>query len=320
MIITPGGIQWEITSMLRAIRPKNKIIYGMMFIPLLIYIFSIFVPLITAGWFGFFNWQGGPKKSFIGIENYKTLLQDHYFWSAFGRNIYLIVACVIGQIGFAFIFIILLNSKVAKVKGIHRTFAFFPSTISAVALGFVWSMMYNFNFGVFNWGLDKLKLTTWVETTFFNGEPLVWLGNSKYIMFFVSLPLIWQYIGYYMVIMLSAISSIDPEIFEVAELDGANAFQRAVHIVFPLIKNTIVVCITLCIAGNMRAFDHIYNLTAGGPGTDSQVMALYGYFTSFRDHNMGYGSAISIGIFATSLALIFITRVAMNRIFKSGGE
>ena len=107
-----------------------------------------------------------------------------------------------------------------------------------------------------------------------------------------------------MVIMFSAIAGIDSEIFESAEIDGANGFQKAVRITLPLIKNTILVCLTLCIAGNMKAFDNIYVMTSGGPGTSSMVMAMYGYNTSFRDSNLGYGSTISVAIFVLSLAVI----------------
>jgi raffinose/stachyose/melibiose transport system permease protein len=107
-----------------------------------------------------------------------------------------------------------------------------------------------------------------------------------------------------MIIILSAIASVDKEIFEVAEIDGANGFQRAIYIVFPLIKSTLLVCLTLCIAGNMKAFDNIYVMTSGGPGYASNVMAMYGYNVSFKQSNMGYGSAISIGIFVLSMVVI----------------
>lgn len=107
-----------------------------------------------------------------------------------------------------------------------------------------------------------------------------------------------------MIIMLSAISSIDTEIFESAEIDGANGIQRALYITLPLIKNTMLVCITLCIAGNMKAFDNIFVMTEGGPGTASMVMAMYGYQISFGQSNMGYGSCISVGIFVLSLIVI----------------
>lgn len=305
--------------MLKAIRPKNRVIVLYLLVPVLIYIFTVFVPLIAAFYFSFFQWKGGPKKTFIGLENYVTLLKDATFWSAFGHNIYLVVACIIGQIGLAFIFVLMINSRLVKAKGMHRTFGFFPSTISAVAIGFIWRIIYDYSYGLLNYFIDKFGATDWVMNTFNGGQPLVWKDMTDHIMLIVSIPLIWQFIGYYMVIILSAISSVDQEIFEVAELDGANAFQRAVYIVFPLIKNTLVVCITLCIAGNMKAFDHIYNLTKGGPGTSSMVMALYGYKTSFRDHNMGYGSAISIGIFFCSLVVIVLSQQGAKLLSKDKG-
>lgn len=281
--------------MLSSIRPKKRVVFFYLFIPVLIYVFSVFVPLATAFYYSFFNWKGGPNKTFSGIENYITLIKDETFWSAFSHNIYLVIACIIGQIGLAFIFVLMINSRYTKLKGIHRTFAFFPSTIAAVSIGFIWSMIYDYKRGLLNWLLDL----------FGKGDSAkVWLNEPKLVMLLIAIPLIWQFIGYYMVIILSAISSIDQEIFEVAELDGANSFQRAIYIVLPLIKNTLLVCVTLCIAGNMKAFDHIYVMTAGGPGNASMVMALYGYKVSFGQQNMGYGSAISIGIFVLSLIVI----------------
>lgn len=171
-------------------------------------------------------------------------------------------------------------------------------------------MIYDYKRGVLNWLLtvtgheDKVK---------------VWLNEPSLVMVLVAIPLIWQFIGYYMVILLSAISSVDAEIFEVAELDGANAFQRAIYIVLPLIKNTLLVCVTLCVAGNMKAFDHIYTMTEGGPGTSSMVMAMYGYKISFAQMNMGYGSAISVDVFIVSLIVIGGSQKLMNWLMRDKG-
>ena len=281
--------------MLKSIKPKGRTIALYLLIPVIWYVFSVFVPLITAVFYSLFEWKGGPKKTFIGIDNYIALLQDETFWQAFGHNLYLVVACIIGQVGIAFVFVLIVNSRLVKLKGIHRTFGFFPSTISAVCIGFIWMMIYDYKRGILNWLLIQTGHEDSVQ---------VWLNNPKLVMFLVAIPLIWQFIGYYMVILLSAISSVDAEIFEVAELDGANAFQRAIYIVLPLIKNTLLVCITLCVAGNMKAFDNIYVMTKGGPGTASMVMAMYGYQVSFSQSNMGYGSCISVAIFVLSLLVI----------------
>ena len=227
--------------MLNSIKPKGKTIFLYLLVPVAMFVFTVFVPLVTALVYSFFEWKGGPQKTFTGLQNYMTLFADKTFWEAFGHNIYLVIACII------------------------------------------------------NWFLKTI------------GRPdlcKVWLNETDKVMLLVSIPLIWQFIGYYMVIMLSAIASIDGEVFESAEIDGANGMQKAWYITLPLIKNTMLVCITLCIAGNMKAFDNIFVMTKGGPGTASMVMAMYGYQISFNQSNMGYGSCISVGIFVLSLLVI----------------
>lgn len=281
--------------MLNSIKPKKSTIMLYLILPVAMFVFTVFVPLVTALVYSFFEWKGGPVKIFTGINNYVRLFQDKTFWEAFGHNIYLVIACIIGQIGIAFILVMMINSKLVKFKGIHRTFGFFPSTISAVCIGLIWNMIYHNQYGIINWFLKAIGHPEWCK---------VWLNEPKLVMLLVSIPLIWQFIGYYMVIILSAISSIDTEVFESADIDGANGVQKALYITLPLIKNTMLVCITLCIAGNMKAFDNIFVMTSGGPGTASMVMAMYGYQISFNQSNMGYGSCISVGIFVLSLLVI----------------
>ena len=294
--------------MLDSISPKKSTIYLYLLLPVAVYVFTVFVPLVTALVYSFFEWKGGPLKTFNGVVNYAALFHDATFWQAFGNNIYLVVACLIGQIGIAFLLVLLVNSRLAKTKSIHRTFGFFPSTISAVCIGMIWTMVYHNKYGILNWFLTEIGRADLCQ---------VWLNNTAHIMLIVSIPLIWQFIGYYMVIIFSAIAGIDSEVFESAEIDGANAMQTALHITLPLIKNTMLVCITLCIAGNMKAFDNIYVMTKGGPGTASMVMAMYGYKISFEQSNMGYGSSISVAIFVLSLLVIggsqwFIKRIAQR--------
>lgn len=278
--------------MTRSVRPKNSTLFFYLIIPVALFVFAVFVPLITAFVYSVTKYTG-VEEAYFGI-NYVDLFNDSIFWKAFENNLFLVGVCIVGQIGFAFIFVLMIQSRLVKLKGIHRTFGFFPSTISAVSIGYIWQMIYNYRYGLINWFLEVI-----------GREDLKrqWLNDEGLIMLVVAIPLIWQWIGYYMVILLSAISAIDQEIFEVAEIDGANGIQRAIYIVLPLIKNTLLVCITLCIAGNMKAFDNIYVMTAGGPGTSSMVMAMYGY-KQFEYGDLGYSSTVSVAIFVLSLLVI----------------
>lgn len=288
--------------------PSSSTILAYLIPGTIIYSFSVLLPVLGAIYYSFFDWSGGPKMSFIGLGNYMELINDKIFWQSFGNNVYLTVVCIIGQIGIAFILASLLNSRLIKFKNLHRTVIFFPVTVSAVVVGFVWSLVYDYNYGLLNTMLKAIGAGSFVQP---------WLSSNEGIMTLISIPLIWQYIGLYLVILLAAFSSIDKEILEMAEIDGANDFQKAIHITLPMIKGAMLVCLMLCISGNMKAFDHIYVMTNGGPGNASTVMALYAYKTSFLKYRMGYGAAISIGTLILSLAIILTSRGLINRL---GGE
>jgi len=264
----------------------------------------VVLPVLLAIYYSFFNWTGGPKMEFIGLGNYIEFISDMAFWKSFGNNLYLTVIAIIGQIGLALTFALMLNSRITKFKSFHCKFIFLPVIVSAVVVGFVWSMIYDYNYGLLNILLKAVGLGNLAQP---------WLSRSKGIMTIVSIPIIWQYVGLYLIILLAAITSIAKEILEMAEIDGANGIQKAWYITLPLIKKTITVCIMLCIAGNMKVFDHIFVMTAGGPGRGSTVMAMYAYQTSFLKYRMGYGTTISIGILILGLSIVLISRELMER-------
>lgn len=273
----------------------------------LIYTYAVIIPIIQAAHYSLYNWSGGPKMVFFGLKNYQILFKDAAFWDAFTNNILITILCVAGQIGIAFIFSCILNTRFIKAKSLHRVVSFFPSTISAVIVGFVWMFIFNYDYGLVNSVLRSLNLGDFASA---------WLDNPNTIVPVVSIPLIWQFIGYYMAIILAAMTSIDSSIYEVAEIDGASGFKRAVYITLPLIKDSLAVAVMLCIAGNMKIFDHIYVMTNGGPGTSSMVMALDVYKTTFIKNRYGYASAMSVMIMILTMGIIGIIRLAGNLISR----
>jgi raffinose/stachyose/melibiose transport system permease protein len=276
---------------------------------LIVFLFVVVSPIFAAGYYSTFKWPGGRRMSPVGIQNYLDMLRDSIFWHSFANNIYITVFCLIGQIGFAFLFASLLNTKGLKAKGFHRVVSYFPVTLSAVVVGFVWTMIYDYNYGILNF---LLRLAGGEE----GGHR--WLSDPSTIMTVVSIPLIWQYIGMYLVIILAAMTSIPSEVLEMAQIDGAGGFKRAVHIVLPLIRSPLIICVMLCISGNMRVFDHIYAMTRGGPGYASSVMAQYAYNVSFMQVNMGYGSTLSIGILIISMVLVTSSRSLLMWLSRKG--
>jgi raffinose/stachyose/melibiose transport system permease protein len=280
-------------------KPRFIVLAALIGPALVLFAVFVVVPIFLALWFSFFNWSGGRNMSFAGSANYVRLIADGQFWATFGNNAFLIAFCLVGQIGLGFALALLICGRALRLKEFHRAVIFFPVVISAVVIGFMWSMIYNKDFGLLNFALNGLGLESWIRP---------YLDEPKTVMLFASIPVVWQYIGLYMVLFLTGIQSIEPSIFEVAEIDGASSFQRTAHITLPLLVDTLKVAVMLCIAGNMKIFDHIFIMTGGGPGKSSMVMAMYAYNQTFEMFKLGYSSAISIGIMILSLGMILASR------------
>jgi raffinose/stachyose/melibiose transport system permease protein len=287
----------------KTLKPKGWIIFAFLAPGVLIFLFGVIMPLLTSFWYSLFKWSGGASMDFLGLKNYRDLIHDFDFWFSFKNNLIIIIICIIGQIGIAFIIASLLMSREIILKNFHRTVMFFPVVLSAVVVGFLWYIIYNKDYGILNYFLRAIGLENLIRP---------WLDDPKYVLFSVSLPLVWQNIGFYLVIILAGFQSIPKEIFEVSELDGATGIKKAVYITLPLLNNTFKVCLMLCISGNMKVFDHIYVMTGGGPGKSSTVLAQYAYNHSFLMFKYGYGSAASVAILIISLFLILISQMLMG--------
>jgi len=283
----------------KMLRPSKKLFILLLGPGVVWYVFSVIVPLLGSLRYSFYSFKGMRLDKFVGLANYKELITDSIFWHSFMNNMIITVLCIIGQIGIALIFASFLNTRFVHFKNFHRGVMFFPAVLSTVIVGFIWTMLYNNDYGLINFALRALKLDFMI---------LPWLDDPKYVVTFLSIPIIWQYIGYYMIIIMAGMSSIDRSVLEMAEIDGVNGWTKLTKITIPLIKNTLMVCLILCISGNMQAFEHIYVMTGGGPGTSSTVMAMYAYSKSFTQGRIDYGNAISVGILVLSLALIYIIK------------
>ncbi|TYP73345.1 carbohydrate ABC transporter permease [Paenibacillus methanolicus] len=293
----------------KALRPSGWLVLLYLLPGLAIYSFVVLVPILSAFRYSFFSWTGRPKKSYIGLDNYAEILRDEVFWHAFWNNVIMTAYGLIGQVGLAFVFALFLMSKAVRWKGFHRTISFFPSTMAPIIIAFLWTLIYNYNYGLFNEFLRIVGLERWVQS---------WLDLSGPIVLLVSIPLSWQNIGFYTLLMLAGLAAINKEVLEVAELDGATGFRKAWYVMIPLAKPTLIVSSLLCIANNMRGFEHIYAMTGGGPGNASSVMALYAYETSFLRFRYGYGSALAIMIMALTLLIILIGTALLQR--RRGAE
>ncbi|ADU31412.1 carbohydrate ABC transporter permease [Evansella cellulosilytica] len=268
-------------------------------------IYSIFsiVPIFISIYYSFHSWNGFSPMQFVGLRNYLNLLTDSIFWASLRNNLLVVLASVFGQIPIALGLALLLNRKIKGAK-FFRTIGFLPVVISTVVISITWRMMYNSEYGMINNFLESIGLGFLRQN---------WLGNPDIAMYAVCIVIIWQFIGLYFIIFLSALQTVPKDIIEAAELDGASEWQKTRHIILPSIWNVILVAIVLCISGSLKTFDLIFVMTGGGPAHTTEVMATYMYVETFQGLRYGYGSAISVLILIFSLILIIINMKFLSR-------
>ncbi|WP_186577869.1 carbohydrate ABC transporter permease [Aquibacillus kalidii] len=283
-------------------KAKRAIMIGL--IPaLVIYIGFAIIPIVVSFYYSFMEWNGFSEMTFIGLDNYKQLFKDHLFWNSLKNNIYVLIASVGGQISIALAIALLLNRKLKAVK-FFRTIGFMPVVLSSVVVSLTWSLIYNVDDGLLNVVLRSIGLENWTMN---------WLGDENLAMLSVSVTIIWQFIGLYMIIFLAALQNVPKEILEAADIDGASEWTKTWKIIIPTIKNTIFAALVLAISGSLKTFDQIYVMTSGGPNHATEVAAMYMYTKTFESLQFGYGSAISVLIFLFSLAIIIIANKLMGQ-------
>ena len=277
--------------------PKYSTVLLFIFIPILLYLFVIFVPLGRAFHYSLHSGTRFQLDYFIGLGNYIRLFSDPVFWISLGNNAIIVGSGIIVQLPLAFVLACILYFGRVRFSSYFRAVFFFPVIISPVVVSLLWLIMYHFQFGL----LNNLLILMGLEDSRRN-----WLGEPNIAIFAITAPLVYQYLGLVLVILLSGMTGISKDVLEMAEIDGASGFRRAIFIILPLLKNTINVCLVLNISGGVRIFEQVLIMTRGGPGTSTMVMAYYSYLHSFTHGNIGYGSTIAIMMLIISLVVIFI--------------
>jgi len=255
----------------------------------------LFNPLIQTFYFSFTSWRSfSIKKPFIGLENYSRLIHDPVVGIAIRNTLFLILLCIIFEIGFALLLALLMDGVKRGFK-IYRTVFFFPVVVSGSAIGLLFSLTYQYDAGLLNNILGM-----------FGMGKTVWL-TEKSSALLSMIPYIWQMTGFYFVIFMTALTKIPSDIYESASLDGATGITKSIYITLPLLRDVIFTTVALVITSAIKVFDIIFTITRGGPMDSSQVLSTYIYQSTFQSNNQGYGCALSILMVAIGICLTVIT-------------
>lgn len=263
----------------------------------LIAIYMIY-PVIDTFIISAYSWNGiSSNRIFIGIQNWKTLITDKSFWSAFVHNIVVMVFSILLQIPIGMLLATFLDAG-GKKFNIFKIIWFLPYLMSSVAIGFLFTYALATNGGIFS-----------ALATLLSGKKVAvdLLGQNPNALFAVIGVMAWQFTPFYMVYFIAGYGNIDTSVYEAAVIDGATRGQYIRQIAIPLLGPIFKTACTMSLIGSLKYFDLIWNMTGGGPAGGTELMATYMYKLSFQQFNMGYGSCVAAGMFIliTAIALLF---------------
>ena len=274
---------------------KTLVAYSFILPNFLGFIIFTLVPIVFSLGLAFMSWDGANQISWVGLDNFRGLLEDDTFNIALKNTLWYVGGTVpltmVCSLGLA----VLLNQPI-RGRNIFRTIYFFPYVGSLVAVAVVWNMLFFPSAGPVN----ELLRTLGVE------NPPRWSASVEWAMPTVVMASVWRGMGYYMVIYLAALQGIPSILYEAAEIDGANAWQKFRYITVPMLTPaTFFISIMLTIS-SFKVFDLILVMTNGGPGRATNVLVIHTYNTAFRQFKFGYSSAIAMVLFALVMGITII--------------
>ncbi len=246
---------------------------------------------------------GSPAKGFQDpwYANYTKMFQDRHMRTALKNTVIMMGVTIFGQVGISLILALLVDN-IKKGAKFFQTVYFFPIVISATALGLMFNLIFLYDKGMLNQLLElfgKKSLTDWKD--------------ASHAMVTMMLPVMWQYVGFYFVILITGLNNISQDLYEVAAIDGASKMQRVFYITLPLLRNVICTCVVLAVTGALKVFDFPWVMFPKGmPQGKTWLTGTYMYYQVFNTRNIGYSSAIAVFI----VVLGVVTSKIVNAIFK----
>lgn len=258
----------------------------------------VIVPIFMSFEYSLTEWDGIQNQIFVGLANYKTILTDPIFLTAMRNSFLFAAASVCIQLPLSLLLALILSSRV-KGERFFVTVYFIPVILASVVIGQLWSRIYQMDHGILNVFLRSIGADSLAR--------IDWLGNKAYALGAVMVPVLWQYVGYHMLLFYSGINSISPDIFEAAKIDGASFWRTSTRITIPLLRPIIAVSVTFAVTGAMKVYDLVRVMTDGGPVGRTEVITTRLVKTMFypgRDY--GVGSAMAIVLIVECFVLYLV--------------
>lgn len=268
------------------------------------YFLFIIWPTISSVYYSFTSWDGiNPNIKFVGLANYKEIFTSARFGNALKNTLILTVFISILENVMA-LALALIVDNVKWFKNTFRSAFYIPVLISGIVSGFIWKIMYNYNFGAINSMLTAMGLGEFKQD---------WLGNTSLTLIMIGVVLVWKGAGYYMIIYLASLQSISTDIIEAADIDGASPLQKFKSITVPMISGAFTINFTLSLINGLKVFDQINVMTDGGPGFTSETLVYLLYKVGFGEGRQGFGTAVGLVL----LFIIIILNTLQQKFLRS---
>ncbi|MCB0907425.1 MAG: sugar ABC transporter permease [Nocardioidaceae bacterium] len=256
-------------------------------------VFSVFVvyPVLYSLGYSFTNFSGFGDTTFVGLENYRQLSDDQFFWVALRNTLVILVIGVVILVPASFGLALLLRVKV-RGAGLLRSLVFAPAIIAPILVGLIWVFILDPKLGLINRSLEELGLPGYQ-----------WIGGNHLTPYAVAVVFIWMSIGFAMTIFYAGLQQVPSDVLEASQLDGASMTQQLRYVTVPMMRETFAIVTVLMITNVFKIFELVYMLTSGGPVHRSEVLVSYMYFVTFT--NLQYGPGMAIAVIITVLGAVF---------------
>lgn len=278
----------------------NKKAIALFVVPaLVLYSIIVILPVLWSFYYSLYSGSPGLKWEFAGLKNYLNLFQDKNFRSALTVNLKYIAVVMVGQVGLGLCLALMFHFWLRKFKSVVRTLVFFPVVLPTVAVGQLFSKIYEIqpNYGLLNSILANLGLENLVQP---------WIGQASTALGALCVMDIWVAMGFYSVIFYGALLDVPGDIIEAARIDGCSGWNLFKRVLAPLLRPIIITALVFSFSGTVKMFESALALTNGGPGNATKSLSMYMYNVSFSYSKVGYGSVIAVFIFLLCIFGSFI--------------
>lgn len=284
-------------------KQEKRILMWMALPAFFVYALLYLYPALSNLLYATQKWDGITKPVFTGLHNITYLVsQDDLFKKALGNNLRFMLVVVIFQTAFALLFATFLL-KNSKTNIFLRIVFFFPTILSSVSVGIIWTFLYDPNYG---------SITAFLKAIGMGEHAPLWLGNEKITLYSIALTQVWFHTGQMIVIYVAGLQQIPKELYEAADVDGATRWQQFKGVTWPMALPTTAVVVAYTTIQSFRAFDLIFAMTGGGPSYASEILVTQIYNNAFISQKFGYASAESIILVALVLFITWLQRKTLR--------